>query len=1198
MSIAGASASAPSSAAVLEFICLFTKDLRRKQKRWEDGRLKFHTFNNRVMVYDDRGSFVGDMHWRRDYDFGEGEEIELERGGTIVQVQDLVHRTEQDLSELIDKRAKEKEQRQLQAVARARGPTSVLPQSMPQSTPRPVPADHFQLRHRPLHQLIGTPSGHHGRALVPPESPYESRQQDADSPDNRAAKRRKYEDERPAKKGHAQALFGQTLNLSATPMSSIPARHQPRKDPSSSVSADEDQRDARQHHENALKEQPKSSLCFNQEKAKRNRESVVTKTTSSNVTSASTKDRSDNLAPLPRLKHTIIPANAEVIDVDDPDPPAASDPPIPRPEPERRKLLKKLVKADAHPKPCLSKKSSSRKALPQSLPASVEHQKSLMTGIEEDFQPVIANSAAVRAAYIEASRGRGETLDSGETSRKSDKPMIELRLKSKKKRGLLMMSDRPEALPSSKTSSAAAQTSEEADGVVIVDRSTPRTTPGQRNKVSRTGEGPAVLDVSLELGEEDDPFRSPSPQLQEQRSAIECQPGLRNDQNAENAEPSEAETDTDAHFGADSVTIVEESVACHDDVLERNKVQGLAAQGHKDDPYRLSSSSPEPCFPPQRAGMSTDDSSLPVNAHVAEEFGHSEAEVVAGPMRNRKARRNIVLDDDESEILFKSTKWQHSVDGETVALDSGSEDAPPKQANIPAKAVRHRKRKPSTQKESEFDEDEEQPRKRRTSTRKTRRPRVSSESSSESKEEQSDREKSARRSRNKVDPVFEERPRLTRVKKSVKSRELIGFDLSALNVPLGPRGVGLPFSILSSSTDVSSQRKASQNAIIPEPTFNAGLDNDEQQMQFDAPKAPSVSMKETSKVSAPIPSPKKINVEQSDPKLHTSEAVADSDLSGRDLQRPRVVTQPKPSPCQGRPPQNQDAATETAEPQYCEKKIDAHQLQDTRTTDWLPEECPEDHPPPLIDVSVHVSRQSGASDLAREPSSIKQVSELPARKSLEEQPPARSLQYEPAIAEPRIKGDEKQTNSSTMKAAAQDPTLLPRSDSKISESAATGVNASITRESDPLEVKQATSATVRPAQPRRTVGLRRTASAVRSINNLQTETPSVEATESTITAEDNTKPIARIANPATRGRKAALKSHAAGQAPQRILPPTQLPLLVPISTADLALTPIEEPKKETERAKKKMRFPGFQSARGEGPWSREAFDLLETGRPG
>ncbi|KAK4161419.1 hypothetical protein QBC43DRAFT_217734, partial [Cladorrhinum sp. PSN259] len=210
-----------SSAPVLEFLCLFTHDLRRKQKRWQDGRLKFHTFNKRVMVYDDRGNFIGDMHWQRDYDFDEGEEVQLERGGVIVQVSECVGRQNQDLSGLLDKRAREKEQRQTRTVARPIGPA---PQAQPLRTPIPAAsvrlehADHPQPLHRPLHQSIGTPTGHYGRAVVPTESPFERRQQANETPENasdtRAAKRRKYDDTPPSKMGYAQALFGAQLSLS------------------------------------------------------------------------------------------------------------------------------------------------------------------------------------------------------------------------------------------------------------------------------------------------------------------------------------------------------------------------------------------------------------------------------------------------------------------------------------------------------------------------------------------------------------------------------------------------------------------------------------------------------------------------------------------------------------------------------------------------------------------------------------------------------------------------------------------------------------------------------------------------------------------------------------------------------------------------------------------------------------------------
>ncbi|KAK1758321.1 hypothetical protein QBC47DRAFT_136815 [Echria macrotheca] len=224
------------TAPVLEFVCLFTHDLKRKQKRWQDGRLKYHTFNKRVMVYDERGNFVGDMHWHRDWDFDEGEEVELERGGVIVQVAECVGRKDQDLSELLDKRAKEKEQRAASRPLMLRPPNAAAPMQR-----TPAPQDHFQTRHRPLHQLIGTPTGHHGRALVPTESPFEQKQR-ADSnlqnPDaGRSGKRRKYDTTPPSKMGYAQSLFGAPLTLSAVPLSSAPPRRPPATKPSSSPSA-------------------------------------------------------------------------------------------------------------------------------------------------------------------------------------------------------------------------------------------------------------------------------------------------------------------------------------------------------------------------------------------------------------------------------------------------------------------------------------------------------------------------------------------------------------------------------------------------------------------------------------------------------------------------------------------------------------------------------------------------------------------------------------------------------------------------------------------------------------------------------------------------------------------------------------------------------------------------------------------------
>ncbi|KAI0201841.1 hypothetical protein F4808DRAFT_424006 [Astrocystis sublimbata] len=209
---------AATTATVREHACLFTHDLRRKQKRWQDGRLKYHTFNKRVMVHDERGNFVGDTHWREDYDLAEGDDLELDRGGVIIQVGECVGSRDQDLSELVDKRAQEKAERQAAAAAAAaarRPPTTPI---VPRQAARPQP-----LLQKHLHDVIGTPSGHHGRAVVPKESPYDERQQQL-SEDNRPAKRRRREISPPRKSGYAQNLFGAALTLSGQPSSQVFAR--------------------------------------------------------------------------------------------------------------------------------------------------------------------------------------------------------------------------------------------------------------------------------------------------------------------------------------------------------------------------------------------------------------------------------------------------------------------------------------------------------------------------------------------------------------------------------------------------------------------------------------------------------------------------------------------------------------------------------------------------------------------------------------------------------------------------------------------------------------------------------------------------------------------------------------------------------------------------------------------------------------
>ena len=227
------------TAPVLEYLCMYTADIRRKQqKRWQDGRLKFHTFNKRVMVYDERSNFVGDTHWRKDYEFDDGEEVKLERGGILVQVGECVGKRDQDLFELVDKRVKEREDRLAARIGssplRPLG-SNVRPQGIVSSFAvdgaTPFPA--FHLRQKTLNALIGNPSGHYGRAVLPTISPFEERQRVInggrdENEHGRMAKRRKQNGSPPSKNSYARNLTGAKLTLgSAKPPSTATIHYEP-----------------------------------------------------------------------------------------------------------------------------------------------------------------------------------------------------------------------------------------------------------------------------------------------------------------------------------------------------------------------------------------------------------------------------------------------------------------------------------------------------------------------------------------------------------------------------------------------------------------------------------------------------------------------------------------------------------------------------------------------------------------------------------------------------------------------------------------------------------------------------------------------------------------------------------------------------------------------------------------------------------
>ena len=155
------------TAPVHEYRCLFTREAHKKAKKWHDGSLRFHTFNRRVVVYDDGNHKVGDLHYRQEEDFGEGVELTLD-SRVLVQVEQQIGQTETDISQVVHARQDEGQDR----VKRIRLAAAATQQSQ-----------------QSLKALLGS-SQRHGRARMPYQSPYEQRHPATEQSEPLAKRRR------------------------------------------------------------------------------------------------------------------------------------------------------------------------------------------------------------------------------------------------------------------------------------------------------------------------------------------------------------------------------------------------------------------------------------------------------------------------------------------------------------------------------------------------------------------------------------------------------------------------------------------------------------------------------------------------------------------------------------------------------------------------------------------------------------------------------------------------------------------------------------------------------------------------------------------------------------------------------------------------------------------------------------------------
>lgn len=423
------------TATVVDFICLFTHDLKRKQKRWQDGVLKYHTFNKRIMVHDDRGHFVGDAHWQAEGHLDTGDEFELDRGGAIVQVSDCTGQREQDLSELLDKRSKEVEKRRATAISRTPRPSAQVAGS---STTQEQNT-HFQLRHRPLSEMLGTPS-RIGRAAISPHSPYEARQMAQGTQQEakpRTVKKRRHEESPPSTSYHARALFGATLTLTPLSQNSRPSHGSIQQkwantDLKSLLSVENDQTT---HFPN---DKSDPIVCQSDEIAEiMGSHALPTRVSRKPPKSTTSRPNGTNkpaAKPLDPSHHT----HQKVVTLDDFETETAPQKPaIPRMESKTR------------PKRVLTGKTAQ--------PAVQEIRRDVIVIEDGQTEDSIAPNAelperADRGAamptdeptrVVDAVREAAGVLPSGHgLPQPIDKPMTELRIRSRQRRGLLLMSER------------------------------------------------------------------------------------------------------------------------------------------------------------------------------------------------------------------------------------------------------------------------------------------------------------------------------------------------------------------------------------------------------------------------------------------------------------------------------------------------------------------------------------------------------------------------------------------------------------------------------------------------------------------------------------------------------------------------------------------------------------------------------------
>ncbi|TPX18037.1 uncharacterized protein E0L32_011903 [Thyridium curvatum] len=1247
--------STTTTAPVLEYLCLFTHDLKRKQKRWQDGKLRYHAFNGKAVVHDERGNLVGDAHAHDPP--REGDEMQLERGGgVLVQVaSEVVGVQQQDLSAVVDRRVAEREERARAKVtaAAAAARSSVGRMGRPATGPvvvhtpvRSSEADH--MRHRPLARVIGTPTGHHGRALVPSESPFEQRHHQQQQQQQQismnhtageavtpasvaqpAAKRRRYEDSPPSKAGYAQNLFGAKLNLSSQPTSSLQSLR------AAASQRRIAERAARAEHEEEERELDKGPATRPAARdfgrpalgASRSQEIVVSDDEEEDAAPAREVSRQE--ARLPAARPTVRPVVNKT---------------------PRRSAVGQMVRQSidaamqqrSHEpstspgqsmqgerrNPTTDRQESQRPRAPDPIPPESE-----IIDIDADDEPVPQPSVPARHVPVAQQRKRNQLLsratnrgnvsigDVENTSRTAkdaapisvepnagedgqqaahaparDGPRTELRIKSRKKRGLLMVtekiappkpaSEKPKAQPAERESSETLD-AEKSDpfassppgrtGEIGLDSA-----PGRGSRNNNTAEpiGHLAQEVSnydqegLDLLFDNDEThfpvaeepvasrvlkdctntiqsrntdvqdkRKPTPELAKQSSRLE----------EVTTAPTALDASQDAGLKEKGAELVGAEVLSED---ESDNVQ-IVRKRTKSNTKKTRKEATSPVVPD--ASGDDDEPIVPTTTKRLAQRASRNA---------RAASASVDPSSDEEPVVARKTNRLIRIDtrktesAETSLDLSSDEEIRPRQRSKRT-AQRHRKEEPVVMSPEEDYSDQAPPAKAKSKRRLRSKSRDDEELAALRDDDDDDeasedmpapppKKRARKRAKDKSEQDDESAtsareakpaPRLARLsKKSVKSRELIGFNFDE---PKGPMTslIGAAKTVVSiqsrnaSDTSVENNREGSDS--------RAQLGND--RALSDVPAEP---------------------VTATSPKRKSVEPVAVEVVKPVE-EEPAAVQE---SGCK----QVLESAPATAAPiaiketmAIASKIIDAWESQHGKATSTTMVQ----EPARTVNGLVLDSASASGASIAKQTEQTNKANESAVQGTTEAVPTVPSLPQ----------GD---STLSTKSAPAETTAAEP---DKTDET--------------PCEPRD------RPQpQPRQPPGrlFRRQASV-----GMPPPAP----------AAGSGAP--RIANPASRGRKAALKSDAAGQVPQSILSAStlyggaggvggsmmammqmQMQMMnaqggpaAAAAAAAAATATAEALEPPPPKKVKKMTFPGFQPAGGSGPWSREAFDLLEMGRP-